>query len=134
MTANDPPRQGIGVEKMMNSDKRKHTRVESLNLSYICIDDAGNVVNEGMGRTLNLSKTGILLESKFCALPDQDLSLTLAIEEDLLDVRGRVVRCREIADGLYHMGVEFFDLDATARQTLSRVISMFDDEDNDGIE
>lgn len=111
---------------MMNTNKRKHTRVESLNLSYISIDDAGNLVNEGMGRTLNLSETGILLESNFCALPDQTLSLTLAIEEDLLDVQGKIIRCKETDDGLYHMGVEFLDLDETARRTLTKFISIFD--------
>jgi c-di-GMP-binding flagellar brake protein YcgR len=112
---------------MTNMEKRKHTRVESLNLSYISIDDAGNVINQGMGRTLNVSKTGILLESNFCALPDQTISLTLAIEEDLLDVKGKVVRCKELDEDLYHMGVEFVDLDAAARQTLSKFIAVFND-------
>ena len=42
-------------------DKRRHTRYESLNLSYVCLDENDNIIKQGMGRTLNISESGILL-------------------------------------------------------------------------
>ena len=50
---------------MNSEDKRKHERIRSLNLSYICLDEEKNIVKQGMGRTLNLSESGLLLETHF---------------------------------------------------------------------
>ena len=48
---------------MTTKEKRKHYRVDSLNLlSYTCQDEEGNLVKHGMGRTLNVSESGILLK------------------------------------------------------------------------
>jgi len=50
------------VKSMTSNDKRLHLRIDSLNLlAYSCIDDTGQVVVQGMGRTLNVSQGGILL-------------------------------------------------------------------------
>jgi hypothetical protein len=35
---------------MTSENKRKHERIQSLNLSYICIDEDENIVKQGMGR------------------------------------------------------------------------------------
>ena len=50
---------------MTSENKRKHERIQSLNLSYICLDEDNNIVKQGMGRTLNISESGILLETHF---------------------------------------------------------------------
>ena len=50
---------------MNTNEKRKHPRVNALNLSYICLDEDQQVIKQGMGRTLNVSESGILLETHF---------------------------------------------------------------------
>jgi hypothetical protein len=50
---------------MTSENKRKHERIQSLNLSYICLDEDANIIKQGMGRTLNISESGILLETHF---------------------------------------------------------------------
>ncbi|MFP4033173.1 MAG: PilZ domain-containing protein [Desulfococcaceae bacterium] len=104
--------------------KRRHERVDAIHLSYICIDEAGNVVHEGMGRTLNVSEAGILLETSFGTEPGQSLNVTLAIGEDLLDVNGKVVRVEE-KDEVCHAGVEFQDLSGDDRSKIREFMEMF---------
>ena len=48
----------------MEKERRRHPRFESLNLiSYVVYDETDNAVRQGMGRTLNISKTGICLDT-----------------------------------------------------------------------
>lgn len=109
---------------MIMTNKRRYERVDAIHLSYICIDEAGNVIHEGMGRTLNVSEAGILLETSFGTEPGQTLNVTLAIGEDLLDVNGQVVRVDE-KDDLYHTGVEFQDLSEDDRAKIREFMEMF---------
>jgi len=44
--------------QMETEEKRKHQRFNSLNLSYICLDEDQQAVKQGMGRTLNLPNPG----------------------------------------------------------------------------
>ena len=108
----------------MNSEnKRKHERIQSLNLSYICLDEDKNIVKQGMGRTLNISEAGILLETHFPIEPNHTIRLTISLEENLLDIIGRPVRVQSIDGGKYQIGIQFADLDETATKTLQKYIS-----------
>ena len=45
---------------MTSKEFRKHDRFDALNLlSYFCVDAENQTVQQGMGRTLNVSETGI---------------------------------------------------------------------------
>ncbi len=110
---------------MSGQEKRKHCRVDSLNLSYVCEDEKGVVINEGMGRTLNVSESGILLETHFATVPSHYLSLTIAIEEDLVDIRGRIVHSNTGEDGKFQTGVQFLDIDDNALEMLKKFIRIF---------
>ena len=46
---------------MVSQDKRKHFRVNSLNLSYVYVDGNNDEEKQTIGRTLNVSESGILL-------------------------------------------------------------------------
>ena len=39
---------------MPTKEKRKHARINSLNLSYVCLDENNKIIKQGMGRTLNV--------------------------------------------------------------------------------
>jgi hypothetical protein len=95
---------------MNSKNKRKHERIESLNLSYICLDEDKNIVKQGMGRTLNLSESGMLLETHFPIEPKHMLQLTISLEEELLDIQGKPVHIRSDEGGKYQVGIKFVDL------------------------
>ena len=108
---------------MTSENKRKHERIQSLNLSYICLDEDKNIVKQAMGRTLNISESGILLETHFPIEPKHTIQLTISLEENLLDITGKPVHVQSIDGGKYHIGIEFFDLDAHAANILQKFIS-----------
>jgi hypothetical protein len=107
---------------MTSENKRKHERIKSLNLSYICLDEDENIIKQGMGRTLNISESGILLETHFPIEPDHLIQLTISLEEDLLDLKGKPVHVRSSEQGVYEIGIQFIDLDQNATKLLKKFI------------
>jgi hypothetical protein len=108
---------------MTSEDKRKHERIESLNLSYICLDEDENIVKQGMGRTLNMSESGMLLETHFPIESKHTLQLTISLEEDLLDIKGKPIHIRSIEGGKYQIGIQFLDLDQKSTKILKKFLS-----------
>jgi hypothetical protein len=109
----------------MNSEnKRKHERIRSLNLSYICLDEEKNIVKQGMGRTLNLSESGLLLETHFPIESRHIVLMTISLEEDLLDISGKPIHIRLNEDGKYEIGIEFFELDRETNLILKKFIDI----------
>ena len=108
---------------MTSKNKRKHERIRSLNLSYICLDEDQNIVKQGMGRTLNISESGILLETHFPIELKHTIQLTISLEENLLDIKGKPVHVRAIDGGKYQIGIQFIDLEADAADILKEFIS-----------
>jgi c-di-GMP-binding flagellar brake protein YcgR len=108
---------------MTSENKRKHERIQSLNLSYICIDEDENIVKQGMGRTLNLSETGILLETHFPIELNHVVQLTISLEEDLLDIKGKPVHVRPRDQGKYEIGIQFVELDPSASQIIKKFVN-----------
>ena len=108
---------------MTSDNKRKHERIQSLNLSYICLDEDDNIIKQGMGRTLNISESGILLETHFPIATNHVVQLTVSLEEDLLDLKGRPVHVRSRDKGKYEIGIEFVDLDQKASDLLKNFVA-----------
>jgi c-di-GMP-binding flagellar brake protein YcgR len=116
-----------GGEVQMVVERRRHSRVDSINLlTYSCYDKDDRLVEQGMGRTLNVSKSGILLETSTILDMDSLVYVTIAFDEDLVEIKGRVVRHIEGKDeNFFDMGIEFFDLDAEKIEYLERYVELF---------
>jgi c-di-GMP-binding flagellar brake protein YcgR len=112
---------------MMNEEKRKHFRVDSLHLlNYVYKDDRSEEAMQGMGRTLNISETGMLLETHTPPISvGSVVSLTIGFEEDVVDIKGRVVYTNESKNDMYESGIEFFDINDEAKAILAKYINAF---------
>lgn len=88
-------------------NQRRHHRTDSLNLSYFNVDEDDQVIEQGMGRTLNISQSGILLETTTALATDQNLDMEMAMHDQIIIAKGRVVHCQELSTGKYQAGVEF---------------------------
>ena len=110
---------------MATKEKRKHPRISSLNLSYVCLDENNKIIKQGMGRSLNVSESGILLETHFPIDDQLIVTLTLGLEEELVDIKGRPVHTRINDDGKYEVGIEFLKSDAKTRKALKQFIDTF---------
>jgi hypothetical protein len=111
---------------MSVKDKRTHTRYDTVNLvSYVSYDADGSVSVQGMGRTLNLSQDGILLETHQPVETGQRISITLGLEDQLVHVDGTSVHCRLGHKGRYETGVRFDSTEKGERPVLSAFIQAF---------
>ncbi len=116
---------------MMTFKSRKYNRFESFKLiSYICLDDNNKTINQGMGRTLNVSKGGILLETHLPIDTQYVISLAIGIDEELVDIKGKVVYCTEGKDEMFESGIEFLEFGETALQILNKYIILFNEQKN----
>ena len=109
----------------MTKDNRKDFRINSLNLSYIGITENNEIVKQAIGRTLNISERGILLETHFPVKSKQLVSLSLALEDDLIHVKGEVIYCRLGGKEKYETGIRFLELDSETQQTLEVFLKEF---------
>ncbi len=110
----------------MTSDKRKHERYALLNLlSYVCLDAEGKEWTQGMGRTLNISETGLQLETHEPVDPRYIISLAIGIEDDVVDIKGKVVYCNRGENGMFESGIEFVEVGREGMKSLKRYISVF---------
>ena len=108
---------------MTFDNNRKHERIPSLNLSYICLDENNNIIKQGMGRTLNISESGILLETHFPIEPQYLVLMTIALKEDLLEIKGKPIHSRSNETGEFEIGIEFLEPDQDSIRLLKNFIS-----------
>ena len=109
----------------MISEKRKHHRINALNLSHVAVDDREESVKQAIGRTLNVSETGILLETHFPIESDQNVELTLGFEEDLVNLKGKVIHLLNGETGKFEMGIQFTDIDNQGVDVIRDFIKKF---------
>jgi hypothetical protein len=124
---NQPPSYWeVDEELTVKEDKRKHERYDSLNLiSYLVIEEDGAEVAQGMGRTLNVSQSGIMLETHVALELQGSISLTIGLAEQTVDIKGQVIFCRPGKEGKHETGIEFESLDDTSREILNQYIQAF---------
>ena len=111
---------------MTTKDRRNHSRINALNLiSYNCIDETGQTVAQGMGRTLNVSEDGILLETHVLIDPKHTVVLAIGLEDDLLNIKGKVVFSMAGGENRFEAGIEFIDTYAAELEVFKKYIKAF---------
>jgi hypothetical protein len=102
-------------------ERRQMERRYALNfLDYEVLSDAGDVLGRGLARTLNVSETGLRLETSQFFEPGQKLRLTLSLDNDLVQVNGRVVNSQPENEDLCTSGVLFLEFDQSDRSTYQK--------------
>ena len=110
---------------MKIQEKRKHARIDSLNMSYICLDEDKKIVKQGMGRTLNVSESGILLETHFAVDLNYTVMLTIGLEEEIIEIKGKPVHSKKNNQGLHEVGIQFQDTNETIIKTIKKFVKAF---------
>ena len=92
------------------TEKRKHPRIETANdIYYILLDNKGEKIEEGRGKTRDLSQSGVLLETQKPLNGPSIILMTLDLEGNEVQVKGRVAHTRESESpaGYYLTGIRF---------------------------
>ena len=111
---------------MSDSERRRYIRPESLNLlDYIVVDEQGVQSEYSMGRTLNISIGGILMETQLKLQEGNQALITLGLEDELFDVIGRISHSTLYKYGMYHNGIEFFHDSVEDRRVINKYVDAF---------
>ena len=91
------------------AEKRRHPRIDTANLvGYILYDDHRQKIDQGKGRTLNLSQSGVLLETRKPLQGAFVVLVTMDLDGKKIKVKGRVANTRISPEtNCYLTGVEF---------------------------
>ncbi|MCF8036124.1 MAG: PilZ domain-containing protein [Desulfobacteraceae bacterium] len=92
-----------------SAERRKYPRISTSNeVNYVLLDQNRQRVEEGKGRTLNLSQSGALLETTSPLKGSFIILMTLSLDGEQVRVRGRVAYTREADQPGHHLtGVRF---------------------------
>lgn len=116
----------------MNLDeKRKYQRVQTDNLvSYTCIDDNNVESDQGVGKAIDISQGGLLLESHSAIETEKILLTTVNEKNELMEIKASVAYCREKKPGVFHTGVQFQEESDKIRQIVVGMIKIYNLEKN----
>lgn len=90
---------------------REHPRVERILLTAVeQYNVTGELAESRIGRTLNVSEGGILLEVDQPLPFLSKVALSVALEEDIIRVEGEVTHLRRTQEGKIEMGIKFLNL------------------------
>lgn len=91
------------------TEKRRYPRISSENrVVYVLFNEGREKVDRGIGRTLNLSQTGVLLETGKKLEGAFIILVTIDLEGKKIKVKGRVVTSRLVdSSDRFFTGVEF---------------------------
>lgn len=110
--------------------KRKYPRVNSINLISTQQVTEDHLQEYGyVGATVNLSEGGVLFESKVPFPLLSTLQISLALKDNVLEVKGRVVRLEERVDGIILVAIHFTDVSPEDKGLLRAYV----DEKNKGL-
>jgi hypothetical protein len=89
-------------------DRRKYPRVETCNLiSYASIDENDNVLNQSMGRALNISQNGIFLETSRLILSPFISLMSFDEGNNLIEIKGQLAYSSDFGFGRFGAGISF---------------------------
>ena len=90
------------------SEQRAYPRVATCNLiSYAAFTRGLHKSYCRMGRALDVSQTGIHLETARRVKSEFVSLMTCDLEEDLIEIKGRVAYSRENGEGMFRTGIRF---------------------------
>jgi len=96
------------IYSMATRDQRKHPRVPTSNLiSFKLYDASGRLLNQSMARALNISQSGILIETANLITVERISLMSAGVRDELVKIKGQVVYSRENGIGMYETGISF---------------------------
>ena len=108
------------------NEKRKHSRVDSIYLlNYVHLDEDDKQVMQGMGRTINVSESGIMLETHVAFNENDTIDVVVGLKEDMVTIRGKVIFTRTTESSRYQSGIQFVAIEDASLATLRRYIDAF---------
>jgi predicted Zn finger-like uncharacterized protein len=89
-------------------DRRQFPRTKTRNLiAHVSVDQNGKELSQGMGKALDISKGGMLLETINPIDAGQISLMAVDKDDNLLEIKAELIYCKKAASGKYHVGIKF---------------------------
>jgi hypothetical protein len=89
-------------------ERRRYPRVATSSLvSYFLLNKRGAKIGQGVGKTINISQNGILIETSRAIDSKNVLILAKDVDDNMMEIEGQVVYSRKITSGIYECGIDF---------------------------
>ena len=111
-------------------NQRQYPRVKTINLiSHVSIDQTGKWISQGMSRALDISRAGLLLETSY-SIESGLLSLMTDMENNLIEIKGKLIYCTKLTNGIYRSGVTFIGTDEQVTKFVIKSIKVYNHRKN----
>jgi c-di-GMP-binding flagellar brake protein YcgR len=115
-----------GNKQESQNDKRRHPRIETSNfVTYYCIDEDGNEVAEGFGTAKDLSQGGLKLETQESVDTPFILIMVIDLEDEILEIKGKVVYSTEAEKGNFFSGIRFVDTEEKQKRAVKTFVKTY---------
>jgi len=93
---------------MTTTERRKHPRVKVYYpISYVCTDKKGNIVQQNMGVVLNISQSGILIETADTVFSKYISLTTVDLNGSVIEIKGKIAYYKKNKSTKYRVGISF---------------------------
>ena len=107
-------------------ERREHSRVETSNhILYETIDNEGKIFSRSMGKAINISQSGIMLETPDPIKAANVTLVSVDLENNLIEITGRLIYCRETDSGMYQAGFSFTGSDKEKTKFVVKMIKLY---------
>ncbi|MBW2185371.1 MAG: PilZ domain-containing protein [Deltaproteobacteria bacterium] len=107
------------------NERRSSERFATLNFVYYTHSGCEEGEVENMGRTLDASERGLLIQTHVPLPIGQRLMLSVGLGDNIVELGGEVVHCVDDESGMSNSGIEFDSLDADQTAKLSTFLEAF---------
>ena len=90
------------------SDRRRYRRVPTNNpITYVLVDEDGTQIGQGIGKAVNVSQSGMLLETDMQLVSTYILLVSTDMDNKMMEIVGKVVFSKASDKGRYWSGIKF---------------------------
>ena len=111
---------------MNQEERRKYPRVKILYpITYACLDSDGLVTEERMAVAVDISQSGVLLESASIVTSKHVQLISVDLDEKIIENTGKIAYCRRTEKSKYRIGIAFGGTHDTNIDFASRIIRAY---------
>ena len=108
------------------ADNRKFPRIQTRNLiAHMSVDQNGKKLSQGMGKALDISIGGMLLETPDPIAAGQISLMAVDKDDNLLEIKAELVYCVKSDSGKYRAGVKFSGPESDVVTFVKRLIKEY---------
>jgi hypothetical protein len=111
---------------MAITERRKYPRIPICDpISYVSIDSEGNYLGQNLGTVQNASQNGIKIETYDVIDSEFALFSFVDLEKKLVEIKGRVVYCRQTQSGKFVSGISLQGTSAENIQFIKKLVRSY---------